>query len=105
MELQTVCAEARAAGGYAMIDDSAERLRVDVLSRAMERISAAPHGRRGEAFEEAAMVSGVSAKRLHNLYTAWKRAKTDDERILALADGRKLAAASRPNPWLPVYKR
>lgn len=31
MELQTVCAEARAAGGYAMIDDSAERLRVDVL--------------------------------------------------------------------------
>ena len=30
MELQTVCAEVRAAGGYAMIDDSAERLRVDV---------------------------------------------------------------------------
>ena len=89
MELQTVCAEARAAGGYAMIDDSAERRRVDVLSRAMERISAAPHGRRGEAFEEAAMVSGVSAKRLHNLYTTWKRAKTDDERILALADGRE----------------
>ena len=88
-----------------MIDDSAERLRVDVLSRAMERISAAPHGRRGEAFEEAAMVSGVSAKRLHNLYTAWRRAKTDDDRILALADGRKLAAASRPNPWLAVYKR
>ena len=50
-------------------------------------------------------MAGVSAKRLHNLYTAWKRAKTDDERILALADGRKLAAASRPNPWLPVYKR
>ena len=105
MELQTVCMEARAAGGYAMIDDSAERLRVDVLSRAMERISAAPHGQRGGAFEEAALVAGVSAKRLHNLYTAWKRAKTDDERILALADGRKLAAASRPNPWLPVYKR
>ena len=58
MELQTVCAEARAAGGYAMIDDSAERLRVDVLSRAMERISAAPHGQRGEAFEEAAMEIG-----------------------------------------------
>ena len=63
MELQTVCMEARAAGGYAMIDDSAERLRVDVLSRAMERISAAPHGQRGGAFEEAALVAGVSAKR------------------------------------------
>ena len=105
MELQTVCMEARAAGGSAMIDDSVERLRVDVLSQAMEMVAAAPHGQRGSAFEQAALVARVSAKRLHNLYTAWKRAKTDDERILALADGRKLAAASRPNPWLAIYKR
>ena len=76
-----------------------------MLSQAMERISATKHGERGAAFEEEAKLAGVSAKRLHNLYTKWKRAKTDDERILALADGRKLAAASRPNPWLPVYKR
>ncbi len=105
MELQTVCAEARAAGGYAMIDDWKDRLRVDVLSQAMERISATKHGERGAAFEEEAKLAGVSAKRLHNLYTKWKRAKTDDERKLALADGRKIAAASRPNPWIQIYMR
>ena len=96
MELQAVCMEARAAGGYAMIDDSAERLRVDRLSQAMEMVAAAPRGERGAAFEQAALVARGSAKRLPNHYTAWKRAKTDAERAEAFW---KLNAAELASPW------
>ena len=98
---------AAAASGYAMIDGMKERRRVADLCAAMRRLDAMPRGGKTKAFAAvAAELGNISPGRLHNLYTAWKRAKTDDERILALADGRRTAkGGGARSPWVGIYMK